>query len=401
MNFSKELSVLLEKEFEEFHIFKKKGKIRAAICIGSTVLSKSFLFNKGQLLSNTAIGGIRRKKYPNYETMLEDVRRLAYEGMTFKAAFIGLKVGGAKMVFRNDIYDENPEECYEFIDRAINKLNGLYLGAEDIGMPEENLECLKTPYILGRSCGEMSGDPAPFTVRSVFVSLETLLKFLNLVSDPKDFSHLTFAVQGFGSGGNLAVAEFVKRGAKKIFLSDKDRNKIAKAQDLYGNKIKLCIAYDPETDYFSEDMEICQKADIFIPCAVGFIINSRTTPCLQFKGICGSANNLFAVDDDAAKLHQRKIVCPGDFPVNNGGLVYTFTLLENRGTKYDPAAAEEMIDKNFGRIYDLLEKSRAEKKAPQQIAVEMAERKLAEAKIAPKEEIYDFRDEQIIKIHNL
>jgi leucine dehydrogenase len=400
MSFSKELFELLGKEFEEFHIFKKNGEIRTAICIGSTILSKSFLF-KGQLLSKTSIGGIRIKKYPDLEKMLEDAWRLAYEGMTFKSAFVEeLKVGGAKMVFKKNMF-EDQKENYKLIAESIDRLNGLYLGAEDMGMNEENLEHLDTPYILGRRCEEISGDPSPFTARSVLVSLETLLKFLNLASDPKDFSHLVFSVQGFGAVGKYAVAELIKRGAKKIFLSDKDQDKITKAKDLYGNKIQVVSVYDPEVPAVTWDMEISQKADVFIPCAIGGILNEKTMPILQFRAICGSANNQFSDEFNAIDLHQRGIICPGDFPVNNGGLVYTYSLLENRGMEYNPEAAKEIIDKNSSRIWDLLERSKKEKRPPQLIAVEMAKKRLDEAKIAAKKDIKYFKDEQIIKIHHL
>lgn len=373
---------LLNKPFEEFHIFKENGEIRAAICIGSTALSKSFNF-KGIHLYKTTIGGIRRLMYANWGAMLEDAWRLAYLGMVFKAAFVEeLEVGGAKMAYRVKPGETKKDGC-GLIEKAINKLAGKYLGAEDMGTIDKDLESFNTPYLVGLAAEDGTpGNPAPFTAGSVMRSLEAGLVFLKLASDPKDLSHLSFSVQGFGAVGSLIVANLVQRGvdAKKLYVSDKDNSKVSKAKDLYPD-IKIADPYDPDhAGFVGPKMDIVQPVDVFMPAAKGAIFNSDTVPVVQFKMACGCANNQLATEEDARSLHERGKLYLPDFYVNNGGLIFVYTQLLNGGFNYDPERANQIIDKNYERGLELLDRAAAENRSPHFVATDIARSRVENAR---------------------
>ena len=64
-----------------------------------------------------------------------------------------------------------------------------------------------------------------------------------------------------------------------------------------------------------------QPADIFIPCAMGGIINDDTIPQLQVKAVVGSANNQLKEEQHGHILQEKGILYAPDYIVNAGGLI--------------------------------------------------------------------------------
>ncbi len=65
--------------------------------------------------------------------------------------------------------------------------------------------------------------------------------------------------------------------------------------------------------------------DIFAPCALGGIINSRTIPKLQANIIAGAANNQLENEElDSRLLADRNIVYCPDYVINAGGLINVY-----------------------------------------------------------------------------
>lgn len=63
------------------------------------------------------------------------------------------------------------------------------------------------------------------------------------------------------------------------------------------------------------------KADVFVPCARGGIINDQTIPRFNVLAIAGSANNQLMDVRHADMLNQRGILYAPDYIVNGGGLI--------------------------------------------------------------------------------
>jgi leucine dehydrogenase len=61
--------------------------------------------------------------------------------------------------------------------------------------------------------------------------------------------------------------------------------------------------------------------DIFMPCALGGVLNADTIPRLQSGLIVGAANNQLASDEDAQRLREHDILYTPDYLNNAGGLI--------------------------------------------------------------------------------
>src|SRR5690625_6002318 len=62
------------------------------------------------------------------------------------------------------------------------------------------------------------------------------------------------------------------------------------------------------------------ECDIFVPCALGAVINDDTLKQFKAKAIAGSANNQLKENKHGDKLHEMGIVYAPDFVINAGGV---------------------------------------------------------------------------------
>ena len=60
---------------------------------------------------------------------------------------------------------------------------------------------------------------------------------------------------------------------------------------------------------------------MFVPCAIGGIINDQTIDQLKVQAIVGAANNQLLHESHAEKLKQKGILYAPDYIVNGGGLI--------------------------------------------------------------------------------
>ncbi|RMD83808.1 MAG: leucine dehydrogenase, partial [Candidatus Dadabacteria bacterium] len=80
-----------------------------------------------------ALGGCRMRNYTCEEEALDDVLRLS-EGMTYKSSLAGLNLGGGKAcVLADPEMKEGRRELFLKFGECLNRLNGTYITAEDMG----------------------------------------------------------------------------------------------------------------------------------------------------------------------------------------------------------------------------------------------------------------------------
>ena len=109
---------------EEVHFFSDPTTgYRAIIALHSTVLGP-------------AVGGTRLWRYRTEEEALTDALRLS-RGMTYKAAAAGLPLGGGKAVILADERAADRERLFRSHGRAVDRLGGRYITAEDVGTSPE------------------------------------------------------------------------------------------------------------------------------------------------------------------------------------------------------------------------------------------------------------------------
>jgi len=280
-----------------------------------------------------ALGGTRIYPYASFDDALEDVLRLS-KGMTYKSAIVEAGFGGGKSVIIADPKVEKTPEMIDAFAKAVERLAGSYICAEDSGCT--TADCMRiretTRYVVGLPHEKSSGNPSPFTAWGTFRGMHAVAKTL---FGKGSLEGKTVAIQGLGSVGSI-LAEYLFWVGANLIVADPDNEKVEECVLKYGAK-----AVDINEILF-------QECDILAPCALGGILNEKTIPQLRCKGIAGAANNQLKKASDGELLMKRGILYAPDFVINAGGLINV--ILELREEGYDPVLAR----KNTHAIYDVL-----------------------------------------------
>jgi leucine dehydrogenase len=89
-------------------------------------------------------GGTRVWHYPDPDAAVADVLRLS-RGMSYKNAMAGLAMGGGKAVILAGPDRGKTDAQLEAFGRAVDRLGGAYVTAEDVGMSAAALTPRNTP----------------------------------------------------------------------------------------------------------------------------------------------------------------------------------------------------------------------------------------------------------------
>ena len=269
--------------------------LKAIIAIHSTALGP-------------AAGGCRLWNYESADAALHDVLRLS-QGMSYKNAMADLKFGGGKAVIIKTPDFDGSEALYEKFGEFVEKLNGEYITAEDVGMSVSIMEMVarRTRHVTGLppAHGQAGGDPSPKTAFGVFKGIEAAVNFK---LDRADASGLTVAVQGVGNVGYHLCRYLAEAGAKLI-VADIDDGRVKRACDEFG------ATAAPPDDILS------QEADVLAPCALGAILNEQSIPNLNVSIVAGGANNQLKTDADGQRLTEAGILYAPDYVINGGGII--------------------------------------------------------------------------------
>lgn len=303
--------------------------LKCIIAIHSTVLGP-------------ALGGVRMCPYKTEDEALEDVLRLS-RGMTYKSAAVGLNFGGGKAVIIGDPKKDKSEALFRSFGAFIERMKGQYITGEDMGIDVNDIEFIfmETDYVVGLPKGYGgSGDPSPKTAYGVY---QGMLACVEKKLKRKSLKGLTIAVQGLGHVGYQLVKILMLQGANVIGC-DADAVLAETIKEKFGIKV-----VNPDDIYQVE-------CDIFSPCAVGGILNSKTIPALKASIVAGSANNQLKKDSDGEALHQKGILYAPDYVINAGGLINV--ALELQG--YSEVRAKFLIRNiyyNLKRVFEISEQN--------------------------------------------
>ncbi|MGH1374207.1 MAG: Glu/Leu/Phe/Val family dehydrogenase [Cellvibrionaceae bacterium] len=302
----------------------KKTGLRAIIAVHNS--------NLGQ-----AMGGCRMFNYHSGDEALNDVLRLS-RGMTYKSAAANIPVGGAKSVILGDPRQHKTDELMRAMGRFIDSLSGLYVGAEDSGMQERDMQIMaeETPHVAGFALQEGErGDPSPATAYGVFIGLQ---KAVEHKFKSNDLKGVRVAIQGLGNVG-YRLAGLLHEAGAELLVSDVFAANAQRAVDNFGATL---VAPD---DIFS------QQVDVVAPCALGAVIDDVVLNQLQAKIIAGSANNQLAHDDLGMALKARGILYVPDYVLNAGGIIDVH--YQRQGLPYAEAHRHitNSIDETLGEVF--------------------------------------------------
>lgn len=306
-----------------------------------------------------AVGGIRFRDYPNFEEALSDVLRLS-KGMTYKFAMLPCNWGGGKSVVITDPKTGKTPALLRALGKAIEMLEGNYIGAEDSGCTTADLDIIteETSFIIGLQNEKGAGNPAPFTAWGTFRGIEAaLLKFYGSTS----LEGKVIAIQGVGMVGEALAEHLFWRGASLI-ISDVNNEACKRVAKKCGANI--C---DPE-----EILKV--ECDVLAPCAFGGIINSRTIPDLRCKILAGCANNQLLEESDADLLGERGILYAPDFVINGGGAMSCVNELEPGG--HSSLQSRLVTDRIFDQLLKIFDLAKKKGYSTLQAALELANQRL-------------------------
>ncbi|MGN7400652.1 Leu/Phe/Val dehydrogenase [Cytobacillus praedii] len=259
-----------------------------------------------------ALGGCRMLPYASEEEALEDVLRLS-KGMTYKCAAADVDFGGGKAVIIGDPRKDKTPELFRAFGQFVESLNGRFYTGTDMGTsPEDFVHALReTNCIVG--VDEVyggSGDSSIPTAQGVIYGLQATNRAL---TGSDDLAGKSYSIQGLGKVGLKVAERLIEEGAD-LYVTDINQQAIdrllTKAKTI-GAGVKVV-----------NKEEIYQaNADIFIPCAMGGIINSETIEQLRVKAVVGSANNQLLEVNHGQSLKEKGILYAPDYIVNAGGLI--------------------------------------------------------------------------------
>ena len=310
------------------------------------------------------LGGTRFRPYASEAEALTDVLRLS-RGMTYKNAAAGLDLGGGKAVLLGDPRTDRTSELLEAYGRAVHRLGGAYLTAEDVGTTQADMDVLKrvTPYVTGATGG--SGDPSPATAWGVHHAVRAALAFLGDDVERLEGRHVV--VVGVGKVGGALVAHLVQAGAR-VTVSDIEPVRVAELS------LRLGVGI------VGVDQAHRVPCDVLSPCALGAGLHERTIPELACRAVVGAANNQLAEPEDADRLAEAGVLYAPDFVVNAGGVINIAEELREGG--YDQARARVAVERIAGNLTRVLEVARDEGTTTEMAAERVAERRIEAARAA-------------------
>jgi len=261
-------------------------------------------------IHNTALGpaagGCRYWSYSSSDAALTDALRLS-RGMSYKNAMAGLPFGGGKAVVLKR--PGGPSGAlFEALGRAIDRLGGSYITAEDVGTTVTDMQAVAraTPFVSGLAGSHdvAGGDPSPKTAYGVFLGLQEGWRYLN----DADLEGVRVAVQGLGGVG-YHLCHYLYEAGVRLFVSDLNADRVRKVQQEF------------EAAVLPPDVVLGADVDVLAPCAMGAILNEDSIPRVSARLIAGGANNQLATPHDGERLRKRGILYAPDYVVNAGGII--------------------------------------------------------------------------------
>lgn len=335
---------------EQFSVYTDTSVgLRAFIAIHDTTLGPS-------------LGGVRVWPHPTEDAAVMDVLRLS-RAMTYKSAAAGLHFGGGKGLIMADSRKDKSEAMMRAFGRFVESLGGRYITTEDVGITLQDLEwiALETSHITGLpiSMGG-SGDTSSMTGFGIYQGMRACAKE---AWGTDSLAGRVIAIQGFGHTATALVENLQKHeDGVRFIITDINEDALVRARQYPGVQV-----VGPD-DIFNS------ACDIFAPCALGGVLNSKTIPRLRCRIICGSANNQLQELEDADAIQKRGILYAPDYIVNAGGVINVSCEV---GATYSEEAAREKTARIYENTQRVIAISKKEGISTAQAADHLAEERIA------------------------
>jgi leucine dehydrogenase len=216
---------------------------------------------------------------------------------------------------------------------------------------------LETPWVTGVApAAGGSGDPSPVTAVGVMAAMRSVARMLD---GTPEIAGYTVAVQGAGHVGAHLIGDLVAAGAKVL---------VADVNDVRARTV--AAAHGARAVAASEIL--VEECDVLAPCALGGVLDATTVPQLRCRAVCGAANNQLADDSIDDLLYERGVLYAPDFVANAGGII-------NIAEEFTGYSRERALARTAGiedTMTKVLERSRAEARAPGRVAQDAARERI-------------------------
>ena len=258
-----------------------------------------------------AAGGTRAMHYESYDDAVADAMRLA-GAMTLKMAAADLPMGGGKSVIalpasRHEIDGTTWRRILSIHAENLATLNGSYWTGPDVGTSSADMDVLhaESGFAFGRS--EAAGGPgssAPATAHGVHVAIAASAAEAGM---PR-LAGRRVVIQGLGAVG-MEVLELTRKDGAELVATDVDPTRCDRARELGATVV-------------APDEILGLESDVFVPCAMGGVIDLETARIIRTSVVAGAANNVLTTPEAAEELARRGIVYAPDFIANGGGAIH-------------------------------------------------------------------------------
>lgn len=330
-----------------------------------------------RLIGECSFGGVRI----DYNTSLSELQLVARK-MTYKNAFIGNRIGGAKAVviimpkyekYRKDILLEFGKEIGIFIRRR------MYFPVLDMGITPNELQIIFNGANYRCDVSLWKDSSHEYTAYSCFYS--TLCALKNKGIDIRD---VEFAVQGFGRVGSTYANLMCKAGARLVALSNKFCGIISENDGFDIEKLKK-LAKEKGDDFIltmdrkvPHDNVLEKDVTILLPAANTLVINNKNWDRIGADIIICAANAPMSHDIERKLFDNNKIVIT-DFIANCGGILGS--IMDNY---VDKNTIIDIISNSYKRkVESLLDQSTNNKKPFVDIVTEDVEKRIQNDYILP------------------
>ncbi len=310
-------------------------------------------------------GGCRWWSYPDANAALRDALRLS-RAMSFKLALVGLPAGGAKAVILGGERHPKTEANLRALGRAIHRLAGRFLAAEDVGTNPDDLEVLRTvtPFVAARS---RSHDTASSTAAGVLTAIRT-----GLAVKDRGVRGARVLVQGAGRVG-FALLRMLREEGALIEVNERD--------PVMAERVRRELGALVVPDEAMLDADV----DVFAPCALGDVLDRDGVRRLRCQVVAGSANNPLVEDSVAEALAARGILYCPDFIASAGGVIGAARAGAGEFGAF--AAYMPSLDRIAELSREVFRRAELEHRTTESVAVELAHAALARMRGAPSAEV--------------
>jgi len=305
-----------------------------------------------------AAGGTRFWPYPSDDLALADALRLS-RAMSYKCALAGVPLGGGKATIIGDPRKDKNEALLKTYGHFLNRIGNQFSTGEDVGMSVADCEIIRTvsPFVAGtRSSG--AGDPSLHAALGVFYGIRAVLE---CHFNRDDYDGVRFAVQGVGNVG-MKLCRLLHEAGADLTVSDIASENAKECSERFSARV-----VDPDVIH-------AVNADVFVPCALGGVINARTVGSIRARAIAGAANNQLESAAVGAQLHSRGILFAPDYVINAGGLIGAAEELARMpGRNFSISGTIEVrLQRIHDRLIEIFDLAESTRETPELTAERMA-----------------------------